>query len=131
MIKATLTTAMPRNLAQIRGKNAFEATRNASFSGENSGEVVKKIPALIVECGLLATLAYAIAKKGDWEKAFLVILHHLKDDAIQDATAKDIDENLKAWFEHLVSVSAEELRQATAETLAFLEFFRRFAKKEG
>ena len=25
----------------------------------------------------------------------------------------------------------EELRQATAETLAFLEFFRRFAKKEG
>lgn len=120
-----------RNLAQIRGKNAFAAARGQAFPGREGGEVAKKVPALIVSDGLLATLAFAIDKGGGHAAVFRAVLAHLRDPGIADPTAKGVGEgDLAAWFDALAGASAADLRRATAEALAYLAFLRRFAKRE-
>ena len=125
----TLSKKSLRNLAQIRAKNAYAAARDTAFAGKDGGEVVKKIPALIVSDGLLGTLAFAIDKEGGHQAVFEAVLRHLQDGDIADATARDADGELGTWFNRLADASAEQLRQTTAEVLAYLAFLRRFAKK--
>lgn len=127
----TLSKKSLRNLAQIRAKNAYAAARDTAFAGKDGGEVVKKIPALIVSDGLLGTLAFALDKgkeSGHWA-VFEAVLRHLQDGDIADATARDAGGELGTWFDRLADASAEQLRQTTAEVLAYLAFLRRFAKK--
>ena len=118
-----------RNLAQIRAKNAYAAAQDKTFAGKDGGEVAKKIPALIVSDGLLGTLAFAIDKEGGHQAVFEAVLRHLQDEDIADATARDAGGELGSWFKRLAVASAEQLLQTTAEVLAYLAFFRRFAKK--
>lgn len=125
-----MTTETPiRNLAQLRAQNALEAAKDKTFQGLNDGDVVKKIPAYIIESGLLGTLAFALEKGGGHLAVFEAVLVHLKDKEINDPTARDAADP-KAWFEELAGADVSQLRAATAETMAYLAFLRRFAKKE-
>lgn len=126
---ATLTKTPMRNLSQIRGKNAFNAAQKGKYAGVAGGEAVKKIPAMIVSDGLLGALAFALNKGEGFKATFQVILEHLQDQDIHDPTARGVGDSLEAWFDALAGASAATLRQTTAEVLAYLTFFRRFAKK--
>lgn len=137
-----------QNLEQIRARNALKCAENGTFMGKNGGEVIKKIPPLILNHGLLATMAYSFRdedstngesensskdkeQKGKgWREAFDAIARHLadKDVAVVPGSVKD----RKSLMDYLTapSTTSETLKLATAETMAWLNYARRFVKKE-
>ena len=117
---------LKHNLEQIRAKNAFMACADGTFNGENNGEVVKKIPTMIRDNGFLGALAFAIAKKAGYEKAFLVIIKHLKTLGLIEDDVGNCDDLLKL----LVERPHGRLRRVTEETMLYLNYLRRFAKTE-
>lgn len=117
---------LKHNLEQIRAQNAFKAYTSGTFSGKNNGEVVKKIPTMIRENGFLGALAFAIEKKAGYEDAFLVIIEHLKNLELIGNNINNCDDFLKL----LVSKPSGRLRRVTVETMAYLNYLRRFAKTE-
>lgn len=133
---ATLSKTPMQNLAQKRALNAIQAIQarkeknkntdeNKTMPGKNGGEVVKKIPNLIIESGLLGALAFAIEKGEGFGEGFDAIRIHLQ--SIGDPTAKHTLD-IKAWFTALAGASNEQLRMTTSEAMAYLVYLRRFVK---
>lgn len=124
-----------QNYAQLRAKNAFEAAKDTKFAGANDGKVVKKIPHMIIENGLLGAMAFAIEKREEkttgYYDVFRAILKHLKSSVFDDMFVgnKVSQDDVEGWFGQLASGSAEDLRMTTAESMAYLSYLRRFAKK--
>lgn len=120
-----------KNLEQIRAANALAyADAGVNTRGAKGGEVVKKLPALIMSNGLLAASAFAYAKgEGEgWYVCFDHIAAHLahKEVAVVPADKK----NLRSLLDHLSKeADSGTLQQATAEALAWLCFASRFVKK--
>ncbi len=113
-----------QNLEQLRAGNALKAASDHTFAGKGGGEIAKKIPMEIRTNGWLGSAAFALDKdegrKAVYEKA---ILPHLRQ------RWENIPLNLEEAIQHLTSEDANFLRQITAETLAYLNYFRRFAHK--
>ena len=65
-----------KNLDQIRAKNALEAAHNKRFKGINDGDVVKKVPAMIQQNGLLGALAFAIDKEKGYKDVLDACIEH-------------------------------------------------------
>ena len=115
------------NLEQKRALNAFQACSGTVFGGVNQGEVVKKLPPMIRENGMLGTLAFALSKndKGaGFVNAFDAIRLHLV--SIGKINAKD----LSAFQQDLMTCPPLKLRDVTTETMLYLDYLRRFAKKD-
>lgn len=120
-----------QNLEQIRARNVLSFARSGAVSGKEGGEVIKKIPPLILNHGLLATAAYSFEdKKGDWQKIFDALARHLadRDIAIVPTLVKDRQTLMDFLTEK--STTSETLKLATAESMAWLQYARRFVKKE-
>lgn len=113
-----------KNYEQIRAKNALFAAGKYEFKGESGGKVVKKIPTLIIDNGILATCAFAKDRGKGYEEVFLAIIEHLADPEIKILTRSmsHIDE----FIDHLTTVSSTELRHITSEAMAYLNYLRRF-----
>ena len=114
-----------KNLDQLRAGNALRASREHKneFTGEDGGEAPKKIPMEIRTNGLLGSMTFALEKNGRraiYEKA---ILPHLRQ------RWEDVPVDLEEAVKWLCSRNANTLRIITAETLAYLNYFRRLAKK--
>ncbi len=125
-----------RNLEQIRAANALTASRNNTYKGVNDGQIVKKIPAMIRENGILGALAFALEKNdkgkvkndghyGVWQS----IIAHLGCDGINRLRKACDPENLIEFLTSSENATAECLRDITDEALAFLNYLRRFATK--
>lgn len=116
-----------QNLEQIRARNALSL---GPVSGDKGGEVIKKVAPLILNHGLLATAAYSFTEKEGWQKVFDAIARHLADPdvAIIPATAKDRQSMMQ--FLTAKDTNSEVLKLATAETMAWLVYARRFVKKD-
>ena len=121
-----------KNLDQIRAKNALEAAAEAAkdenSKGVNNGEVVKKVPAMIQQNGLLGALAFAIDKGKGY--AFMLnacIKHYNSLPNVMKANATDL-EGFSKW---LCGQDSAQLRAVTTEILAYLNYLRRYVKKEG
>ena len=121
-----------KNLEQIRAANALRCQRENEdredgdkIEGKQKGEVIKKIPTMILNHGLLATMADAVENKGK-TIAFDHIARHLADPEI-GIVPTDIKNHSKL-LEYLTSKDAnsELLKQATSETMAWLGYARRF-----
>lgn len=120
-----------QNLEQIRARNAFQFGNNNSVSGKEGGEIIKKVPPLIMNHGLLATAAFSFSEKGEgWAKIFDAIANHLTDPDISILPA-DVVKDRKSMLDYLTSKEAtsETLKLATNETMAWLQFARRFVSK--
>ena len=52
-----------KNLDQIRALNALKATEKYTPQGENGGNVIKQVPAMIQQNGLLGAMAFAFDGK--------------------------------------------------------------------
>ncbi len=118
-----------KNLDQIRAANALNATKEKQYKGANDGEVVKKIPTMIRENGILGAAAFALENAGKTGHAdvFDAVIEHLRSvKRIPDASM-----SLQEFIEHLSEQNATVLRAVTAETMAYLNYLRRFAGKKG
>lgn len=120
-----------KNLSQIRAANALK--HGKKFAGQKDGDVIKGFPMLILTNGLLAVGAMALEKKDDKgarkqqgaHDILCAIADHLQCLGVAITKAKDAD----TLINELVSPTADAalLRRATAETLAFLSYLKRFA----
>ena len=118
-----------KNLEQIRANNAMQAAKD-KLAGPNGGEVIKKIPALIMNHGLLAVGAYAFDERTGIKGAVDAIARHLASPEIALLPAEySKDANGLMTF---LSKEADsnQLKLCTAETMAWLNYARRFIKKE-
>jgi CRISPR type III-B/RAMP module-associated protein Cmr5 len=113
-----------KNLDQIRAKNAIQYS-SESFLGKNGGDIVKKVPTMIRENGLLGALAFAKENSGSgYEKTFLAIIKHLSDPSIKKSKSKTLDE----FIMEIVSSDSVNLRDISIEAMAYLNYLRRFAQ---
>lgn len=118
-----------KNLEQIRAANALAyAEADVKKGGAQGGDVVNKLPALIMSNGLLAAGAFAFAKGAGWQACLDHLAAHL---AHQDVAIVPCDKrNLKALLEYLTKeADSATLKHATDEALAWLCYARRFVKK--
>lgn len=115
-----------KNLDQIRAANAIDAVIG---KGVNNGEIVKKVPAYIMNNGLLATAAFASESKGGYEDVFKAVIRHLKDPRVEKLPEK-MEESSDALIRYLVKKDSSVLRDITMETMAYLNYLRRFAGKK-
>lgn len=116
------------NLDQIRARNALEAAKGKSFKGANDGEIVKKIPAMIRQNGILGALAFAYENDGKTGHAdvFRAIIRHLADKTVGVLKAEC---DLRLFIEGISQADSAKLRAITDESMAYLNYLRRFAKK--
>lgn len=123
-----------KNLEQIRAANALDyANAGVNTRGAQGGEVVKKLPALIMSNGLLAAAAFAYAKgPGEgWYVCFDHLTKHLQHQLVAIVSAPS--NGLEGLLKFLTSKDAtsETLKLATDESLAWLTYARRFVHKGG
>lgn len=121
-----------KNLDQIRAANALEAASGTKYRGAANGEVVKKVPTMIRENGILGALAFAIENDGKSGHAdvFRAVIHHLVDVRTPMSHASLSHESSpQELMKHLAAADAATLRAVTAESLAYLNYLRRFARK--
>ena len=116
-----------KNLEQVRAKNALEASLDGPISGKNEGEVIKKIPPLIINHGLLAIGAYAFSNDA-YRKVIDAIVNHLACEEIK--LVPEYVRNTATFMEYLCTeADSNKLRLITSETMAWLNYARRFIKK--
>lgn len=116
-----------KNREQIRARNALEAA-GETMAGPQGGNVIDKIPPLIMNHGLLAVGAYAFEEKNQGYRAVVdAIARHLADPEIglMPRGCNDTEELMN----HLVGVDSAKLKLATAEAMAWLNYARRFIRK--
>lgn len=120
-----------KTLAQIRATNALTAAKQPGMGlGQQGGDALSGFPMLIKSDGLLSALAFAVERKSDGKRkqpgAYLIanaIAQHLSADAVRIVAAKDADTLVD---ELARAVEASQLRRATTEALAFLNYLKRF-----
>jgi len=121
-----------KNLEQIRAANAMAyAKAGQNMRGKQGGNVLKKLPALVMSNGLLAAGAFAYAQKPDsgWRTCFDHIAKHLAHGEIGIAPGQ---ENLDKLMEFLANkADSQVLKLATEEALAWLSYARRFEQSNG
>lgn len=113
------------NLDLIRAKNALNACHSID-GGANGGEAVKKVPSYIINNGLLAAAAFANETGAGYEDVFKAIVKHL----VSIKRIAPIQESSEWLIKYLVSQDSAKLRDVTAETMAYLNYLRRFASKK-
>ncbi len=107
-----------RNLEQERAAHALKTANEnrEAIVGTEGGAVVKKIPTMIRENGLLAAGAFACEKGKGYEVVFKKMLEYYSGDKIE----------IKAFLEQLCQKDSAELRHVTAECIEYLKYLRRF-----
>jgi CRISPR-associated protein Cmr5 len=115
---------MQKNLEQIRAATALNPAKSLDKAAIN------KLPAMIINNGLLATTAFCISdsngkNRTDMAKALDETAKHLAGRAILTQGTGDAE----AMIKDLSARDSYELQRATAEALAFIGYLRRFAQK--
>jgi CRISPR-associated protein Cmr5 len=108
------------NIEQIRAKNALAATSVKKRSDE--GDNLSGYPSLIINNGLIATIAFSIHKEKQHQRIADAIARHLKDRKIVDAN------DAMALRDALCNSNATTLQRASHEALHFLSYLKRFQK---
>jgi CRISPR/Cas system CMR-associated protein Cmr5 small subunit len=116
-----------KNLEQIRAANALAyAKAGQNTRGQQGGNVLKKLPALVMGNGLLAAGAFAYAQRPDsgWRTCFDHIAKHLAHPEIAIAPHQDTTDKLMDFLS--AKADSQVLKLATEEALAWLSYARRF-----
>lgn len=119
-----------QNLEQVRAKSALVFAKSpAEKRGRDGGDAIKKIPAMIMGSGLLATIAFSIEERRSgparpgFSAIFDAIAGHLSTDEIAIVKSAKTAGQL---IDQLVASDSQTLKLATAESLAWLSYARRF-----
>jgi CRISPR/Cas system CMR-associated protein Cmr5 small subunit len=124
-----------KNLDQTRAANALSAAQKG-YKGVNEGQVVKKVPTMVRENGILGALAFAVERTdkgkvkneghyGIWQ----AVVDHFADERVHVLRRKCNPDEFVKWLAGSDDATAARLRAITAEALAYLNYLRRFAKK--
>ena len=108
-----------KNIEQKRAAHALERAPNID-GGVGKGDpkgVVKKIPSLVINCGILSSMAFAKEKEAGYKDVFDAFI-----DYYEPLRGCSLDQALTS----MCDMSAEELRHTTAEFMAYLSYLRRF-----
>ncbi len=118
-----------QNLNQIRACHVLAfANSPVDKKGPNGGVVIKKIPPVIMNNGLLAALAYSMDdKQKAWRAVFDAVACHL---ASEEISLIPEEKNTAELLLDYLSCEADStvLRNVTAETYEWLNFARRLVK---
>ena len=120
------STATNQDAASIKSsssqKNHRDLDRNrASAAWENIGKVDStNMPTMIQVNGLAQTLAFLKAKKG---KHHSLIFEHLSGWVCNHLNFKNGD-----LLENVIRIESQEYRRATSESLAYLQWLKRFSE---
>lgn len=119
-----------KNLEQIRARNAYKAATDPqkNISGKQGGEVIKKIPPMILNHGLLGTTAYGYDNKG-WKDSFDALAEHLADPLVGLLPRENASHEGLIRYLTREEANSQELKRITAEALAWLNYARRFVGK--
>lgn len=114
---------MPKNLEQLRAAHALQNV------GALDKRAISKLPALIINNGLLAATSFTLDGGGDNRKdmkeAMNKVALHLKARGIVATTVTDGN----SLVNDLASRDSADLQRATNEALCYLSYFKRFAVK--
>lgn len=118
-----------KNLEQIRAAHAaqqVDAVKNREGNESDGGDALSGYPSLIINNGLLATLAFSIEKQASQNyRVANAIAFHLAN--LPSPLAPNV-ENAQALLTALHGSDAIHLRRCTDETLRFLAFLKRFVR---
>lgn len=118
-----MTTKTPKpSLDQQRAAYAWKKVQGCT---DDYCKLAKGAPALIMNNGLMQTLAFYEDKKGGHHKA---LNQHIIDWLATFLTGKEVS-NLpfKIMMDALLNADSQKYRKATEETLALLRWIRQFA----
>jgi CRISPR/Cas system CMR-associated protein Cmr5 small subunit len=118
-----------RNLDQLRAATAIKF-QNREFGGEEGGNILDGFPALVVNNGLMAALAFCMMKAGKgkgYKTLGEAVVAHLTDKNLNLGLSPNT-QDLQGLLDFLSKADSDVLRVCTAETLMFLNFLRRFVK---
>jgi CRISPR/Cas system CMR-associated protein Cmr5 small subunit len=113
-----------QNLNQIRARHVLEFAKVARVRGE----VIKKIPPVIMNNGIMAALAFSMDKSQQaWRLVFDAISVHLSSKEI--SMIPEDRNSAEMLLDYLASeASSTMLRDITAEAGEWLNFARRLVK---
>ena len=112
-----------QNLEQIRAAHALSAENAAHFDKK----VVNKLPALIVNSGLLAATAFTFdTSRAEMNRVMTAVAQHLAQQGLIAATSR----TAQSLVDDLSGRDSAHLQRATAESLAYLSYLKRFASKD-
>lgn len=119
-----------KNLSQIRAANSINI--KIKKDKEDSKTIAKKVPAMIIENGLIATAAFAIEsdKKGYksvFEDAIIPHLQHNLIAIVPEKYENRTTNDLGGFIRYLTLIDSAKLRLITSESLQYLNYLRRFA----
>src|SRR5690606_12383069 len=109
----------------IRAKNALgDAAKKARQQKQSKeGDNLSGYPSLIINNGLLATLAFSLYKGDQHERIADAIADHLHKVGILATTEAP---SARKLLDHLCNGSDSKLQRATRETLQYLAYLKRF-----
>lgn len=112
------------NIEQKRSKFAFD--KRSSGDGSNYDAIVMKVPAYIQTNGFVYTMAF-LAQKKDAKAVFEVIWEwhcNSSDNLSRLEELRSVTQD--KFLEKLLTLSDEQIRLVTLETLALFTWLRRF-----
>lgn len=106
------------NLDQVRASRALAASNVKKRDGE--GDNLSGYPSLIINNGLIATIAFSVDKGGQHERIAKALADFLKERGII------MGSDARSLRDALCDADSSTLRIATTESLAFLSYLKRF-----
>ncbi|MBV8277892.1 MAG: type III-B CRISPR module-associated protein Cmr5 [Verrucomicrobia bacterium] len=118
------------NLEQIRARNALARHRDVRPKTDE-GDALSGYPSLIINNGLLATLAYSLQQEGKTnQQPFRIadaLAYHLGNLAEGENLVAPKRATGEGLLSKLVESDSYHLQRCTTEALAFLSYLKRFA----
>ena len=114
-----------KNLDQLRAIHALNSAPTIGRAKNDGKSVAKKVPAQILENGLLGALAFALDAGCGYRDVFAALCEHLQDPAFAALGLRATSP--ETLLRELAGSDADTLRAATAEAMDYLSYLRRFA----
>lgn len=119
------------NLAQLRALHAKDWANHVKSGEGGSRAIAKKVPAQIIQNGLLGAFAFALEGNEGHLSVFKGVINHLsliKNEGFDLGIVKLDSNKPEEFFQELCAESADVLRAITSETMEYLNYLRRFVK---
>jgi CRISPR-associated protein Cmr5 len=118
--KKSETQTKSRDLDRNRASSAWENISKVDSNNTEYGSLAREMPTMIQVNGLAQTLAFLKAKKKDHH---LLIFEHLSGWVCNQLKFQNGD-----LLENVIRIESQEYRRATSESLAYLQWLKRFAE---